>query len=612
MLVTRKKLFYLKITALFFIFVMAVIFLLPNISSAQVDTGLSYMEDSGLATTDVRVVIARIIKIALGLLGTVAVVIILYGGFVWMTAGGNEDKVAQAKKVLLNGAIGLAIIIFAFSIASFVLNALTGATSVHIGEGGTTVPSESLSTGGLGRIIQSHYPGRDARDVARNTKIVVTFKEPIDASTIIKDGDDEGEEIGDSPSDRILTESVRIVKKGDSLEAGPFVEASAMVMEDQKTFRFKPIKWLGNASQDTEYIIYLSNDILKANGDKAFSQADKCEGMSGAYCWEFTVSTFADTTPPKVTSVFPLADTTVARNAIVQVNFSEAVDPISIKNINIIDIDIAGQDENILKGFHSISNEYKTVEFITNDLCGINSCGQDVFCLPKDINWLATVKSIDPDHVDFPYSGIVDMADNPLDGNGNGVVDYTAKTENTPAETDDYVWEFSTNDTIDLTPPKIEKLIHHNKDESLSDIVSPPLVGEVDVIDNVHLKEPIEIYFSKVMMSSTINNSNIFIGDPRPEIIFEGATEGVPWYGWFYPSSSNISEEIDGQNVSKTCVYFKHAIFYENSGYYPSISSRLKDIYQNCFWQPCKKEAGENPGVNCDIVPGPEVLIPNL
>lgn len=607
MLVTRKKLFYLKITALFFIFVMAVIFLLPNISSAQVDPGLSYMEDSGLATTDVRVVIARIIKIALGLLGTVAVVIILYGGFVWMTASGNEEKVSQAKKILLNGTIGLAIIILAFSIASFVLNALTGATSVHIGEGGATVPSESLSTGGLGRIIQSHYPVRDARDVARNTKIVVTFKEPIDASTIIKDGDDEGEEIGDSPSDRILTESVRIVKKGDSLEAGPFVDASAMVTEDQKTFRFKPIDWLGSASQDTDYIIYLSNDIEKADGDKAFSQADKCEDMRGVYCWEFTVSTFVDTTPPKVTSVFPLADTTVARNAIVQVNFSEAVDPVSIKNINIAD------QGNILEGFHSISNGYRTVEFITNDLCGINSCGQDVFCLPENTDWSATVKSInpDPDYVVFPYSGIVDMADNPLDGDGNGVVDYIAKTEDTPAETDDYIWEFSTNDTIDLTPPKIEKLIHHYKDESSADIVSPPLVGEVDVIDNVHLKEPIEIYFSKLMMSSTINNSNIFIGDPRPEVIPDGATEAVPWYGWFLPSSSNISEEIDGQNVSKTCVYFKHAIFYENSGYYPSISSRLKDIYQNCFWQPCKGETGENPGVNCDIVPGPEILFPS-
>jgi hypothetical protein len=54
----------------------------------------------GQSNTDPRDVVTRIINIALGFLGIIAVVIVLLGGFKWMTAGGNEDKVEEAKKIL--------------------------------------------------------------------------------------------------------------------------------------------------------------------------------------------------------------------------------------------------------------------------------------------------------------------------------------------------------------------------------------------------------------------------------------------------------------------------------------------------------------------------------
>ena len=66
----------------------------------------------------------------LSLLGIVAVVIILLGGFKWMTAGGNDDKVEEAKKLILSGIIGLAIIMSAWAIARFVLIQLGQATAV--------------------------------------------------------------------------------------------------------------------------------------------------------------------------------------------------------------------------------------------------------------------------------------------------------------------------------------------------------------------------------------------------------------------------------------------------------------------------------------------------
>lgn len=85
--------------------------------------------ESGLGSTDIRVTVARIIRVAMGLLGIVSVVIVLLGGFTWMTAGGNEEKVGEAKKYLYSGVIGLAIILSAYAIASFVVTQLVNATT---------------------------------------------------------------------------------------------------------------------------------------------------------------------------------------------------------------------------------------------------------------------------------------------------------------------------------------------------------------------------------------------------------------------------------------------------------------------------------------------------
>jgi len=88
----------------------------------------------GLSNTDVRITIARIIRVAMGLLGIVAVVIILIGGFTWMTAGGNDEKVGEAKKWIFAGIIGLAIILSAFAISTFVISSLITATTTAPGE----------------------------------------------------------------------------------------------------------------------------------------------------------------------------------------------------------------------------------------------------------------------------------------------------------------------------------------------------------------------------------------------------------------------------------------------------------------------------------------------
>ena len=85
-------------------------------------------DEIGLGEEDPRVIVSRVINIALGFLGIIAVVIIILGGFKWMTAGGNEDKTAEAKKLITAGIIGLVIILAAWGIAKFVVNQLYTAT----------------------------------------------------------------------------------------------------------------------------------------------------------------------------------------------------------------------------------------------------------------------------------------------------------------------------------------------------------------------------------------------------------------------------------------------------------------------------------------------------
>lgn len=101
---------------------------LPARAISDEELGLPYGQATGLPRGDVRLTAARIIMVALQLLGVIALAIVVYAGFIWMTAGGNEEKITEAKKWLYAGIIGLALILSAYSIASFVIGALISAT----------------------------------------------------------------------------------------------------------------------------------------------------------------------------------------------------------------------------------------------------------------------------------------------------------------------------------------------------------------------------------------------------------------------------------------------------------------------------------------------------
>ena len=81
----------------------------------------------GATATPLPVIVGNIIFAALSLLGIIFVLLMIYGGFIWMQARGNTDDVKKAKDIITNAIIGIAIIALAFAVTSFVVNRIAEA-----------------------------------------------------------------------------------------------------------------------------------------------------------------------------------------------------------------------------------------------------------------------------------------------------------------------------------------------------------------------------------------------------------------------------------------------------------------------------------------------------
>lgn len=107
--------------------------LLPSIALGQLNLGNVYLTNfktgAGYGNAGLSDIVGQIVQIVLSLLGLIAVVLILIGGFQWMTSGGNEDKIKGAKKLMGAALIGLIIVILAYAIATFVIGQLADVTT---------------------------------------------------------------------------------------------------------------------------------------------------------------------------------------------------------------------------------------------------------------------------------------------------------------------------------------------------------------------------------------------------------------------------------------------------------------------------------------------------
>ncbi len=94
-------------------------------SDSPTDKLISVGSDSGYNTnsgnSSLPEIVGKIIRVVLTLLGIVFLGLIVYAGFIWMIAAGNEDKVTRSKDTMRRALIGLIIVVGAYAISQFVV-----------------------------------------------------------------------------------------------------------------------------------------------------------------------------------------------------------------------------------------------------------------------------------------------------------------------------------------------------------------------------------------------------------------------------------------------------------------------------------------------------------
>jgi len=519
------------------------LFFIGNPAYAQVDEMTSVAESAGLSTTDAVVIVARFIRWFLSFLGIIAVILIMYAGWIYMTSQGEATKTQKAKDIIKNAVIGLLIIFSSYAITSFVIGQLvdSGAAASSIMSVADRY-SEPLS-GSLGAgIIEDHYPSRNATDIARNTKILVTFEEAVNPETLIVDYA-EGEFSGLLNTTTIQiypTDSVDL--ETDTLGSG---EVSVTIDETYRYITIDPTELLGSADQDMNYSVFLTPTLEKSDGSAAFTGS-----YSDGYLWTFEVSTEVDLTPPQVQSVIPQAGDTYAKNISIEITFDEAMDPTTISgsSSSIVVTDTSGT---AVDGTFSISNGYKTVDYTTTDACSVDPCGDTIYCLPGEetITVTATAANLGDEPpqaltVGSGYDGVTDVCGNSLDGDEDG--------EASGPDADNYAWSFDTSNDVNDDVPMIDDLDPDVDDESAS------------------IQDDVTITFSLPMKSSTLTSSTVQM---YPNPFYEM---------WF--SVSKSEDDTSGNTIASLA--HPTLVSDEDGGweYWPLVTHEVKSSYQICMY----------------------------
>lgn len=581
------------------VFVLAIVgaLFVPAVSLAQTTeatkNAAALQKAAGVnAPVDLVTILGRIINIALGFVGIILLVLMLYAGYLWMTSGGEMEKVNRARLMIRNAIIGLLIIVSAFAIVNFVLGLLTGGGVGGGGVTGTGAPTYSpgfpSAAGSLGNgIIESHVPERDATQVPRNTAIIVTFKEPIKIASFIKDYNDNGTpaDLTDDPASSttigINSDVIKIYPTGQPTRPLTTAQVRVRFTADRKTFVMRPTDYLGSPTVSTGYTVELVpglSGVLREDGSAAFTGA-----FSAGYKWQFEVSTVVDTTPPRLISVIPTPGGSYAPNIIVQMNFSEPIDPTSasglwqagagFSNIQLSAVPIATPSVTLRPdGEFKISNGYATVEFVSALSCGMNSCGRQVFCLPYNATISVLVKAAslgtNPPQAQLTssgYDGITDVAGNSFDGNGDGLA------QGAPTDNDDRL-SFGTSDQPNLTPPTIRQTV--------------PQAGDRVGSSNIPLDQAPYADFDSPLQSSTVNSDSALIRSNET-----AASSDTFWWQArqdFLTSGGTVA--TSGDAVVGGRVRITHRLYLPSTStgavapqYYPVIYSGIQNVYQNCF-----------------------------
>lgn len=122
------------ISSFLFVFSMLILPFASVLAQAGVEPGqpeetMERMTNTGLIQDmDLPEFIARIISWVVGIIGVILIALFVYGGVVYATSVGNEERIEIGKKIMLYAIIGIVIIAIAFAISRYVIQALFSAT----------------------------------------------------------------------------------------------------------------------------------------------------------------------------------------------------------------------------------------------------------------------------------------------------------------------------------------------------------------------------------------------------------------------------------------------------------------------------------------------------
>ena len=136
-LLMQNNLLVKKILIVCLIAVMSFLVFSPVLANGEEDA-----DPYGLATTagtagleveaqaSIPEIIGMIIGTLLSLVGVLFLILIIYGGIMWMMAGGNAETVKKAANIMKNAAIGLILVMAAYALTSFIFGAMQEGTLI--------------------------------------------------------------------------------------------------------------------------------------------------------------------------------------------------------------------------------------------------------------------------------------------------------------------------------------------------------------------------------------------------------------------------------------------------------------------------------------------------
>jgi len=111
---------------------------LIGLDQTATEAKITTVDSTGQAVTLFGIT-GKFIFLALGVLGSLFLILTIYGGLTWMTAAGNEDKISKARSTVIHAVIGLIIVLVAYLLTNFVIFQL----SDNLTTGGTTATTPS-------------------------------------------------------------------------------------------------------------------------------------------------------------------------------------------------------------------------------------------------------------------------------------------------------------------------------------------------------------------------------------------------------------------------------------------------------------------------------------